>query len=226
MFWQKRKFINMRMRRKPNLDLRIEKCSHLLTEQPCAMRGKWLQEHGSDELPYEELHIEIGCGKGLFTVETALNSADVLFAAIEKEQNALVIALERAAQQTVKNIRFVCGFAENLCDYFAPGEVSRIYINFCDPWPANRHIKRRLTNQSYLESYKTILCPGGEIHLKTDSLPLFMYSLSELEKSGFEIIEKTFDLHKDGMVGVLTDYEIKFNEEESVPIYRCTAAAT
>jgi len=203
------------MRRKPNLEPRIARCGHLLVTQPEDLCGHWLEESA-----FNELHIELGCGKGRFTVEMAKSEPEILFIALEKTANVIVIALEHAAREGLQNVLFINELADNLTDYFVPGEVSRIYINFCDPWPANRHIKRRLTGQRFLEAYRNVLRCNGEIHFKTDDLPLFEFSLCEFEKCGFKLTEINRDLHKNGCTGVMTDYESKFYEQ-SVPIYKC-----
>jgi len=203
------------MRRKTNLDSRLESCAHLLIAKPKQLRGIWLEESN-----FNELHVELGCGKGLFTVETAKKKPDVLIVAVEKIANVLVIALERAEQEKLKNVRFINGLADDLLDFFAEGEVSRFYISFCDPWPANRHKKRRLTGRAFLESYRQVLRSGGEIHFKTDDLSLFEFSLSEFEQCGFQLSGVTYNLHEIGPTGVMTDYEVKFHEQ-GLPIYRC-----
>ena len=225
----------MRMRRKPNLKARMERCAHLLIAEPGLLRGRWLclaedrsrggdllPALGIDELGRGGLHVELGCGKGRFTVETAKAEAGVFIVALEKTADVMIIALERAAAESLKNVRFVNAFADDLLDYFAPGEVSRIYLNFCDPWPSNRHVKRRLTHRRFLNLYSQVLKPGGEIHFKTDNLPLFEYSLQEFELAGFTLNEVTRDLHQDGPVGVMTDYEQKFHGQGQ-PICRCVA---
>ena len=203
------------MRRKPNLAARIDKCAHLLVNDPAAFRGRWLSE-----LPYDELHIELGCGKGRFTVETARVEPDVMLVALEKSLNVLITALENAASYNLENVRFVNALADNLIEFFAQNEVSRIYINFCDPWPGSKHAKRRLTGQRFLEFYHQILQPGGEIHLKTDNLPLFEFSLREFERCGFVLAEVVRNLHESSPVSVMTDYELKFHEQ-GIVIYKC-----
>ena len=205
----------MRLRKKPNLEIRTEKCAHLLASQPESYCGRWLIE-----FPHDELHIELGCGKGLFTYQTAKSSPDVLVVALEKLASAMIIALERAAADDLRNVRFINSLADNLADYFAPEEVSRIYINFCDPWPSNRHAKRRLTHRRFLELYAQILRPGGELFFKTDNCALFDFSLREFEHGGFGLIDSTRDLHKNGPVGIMTDYEVKFHAQ-GLPI--CSA---
>ena len=206
----------MRMRKKPNLDARMGRCAHLLVANPEEYRGRWLSEFGADD----ELHVELGCGKGLFTVETANAAPGALIAALEKSADAMIIGMERAAASELRNIRFINAYADDIMRFFAPGEVARFYINFCDPWPSNKHSKRRLTNRRFLELYAQMLRPGGEIRFKTDNLPLFEFSLGEFGHSGFEALELIRDLHKDGPVGVMTDYELKFHAL-GMPIYMC-----
>ena len=193
----------------------MEKCAHLLAAAPEEFRGRWLERFG-----YSGLHVELGCGKGRFTVETAKVSQEVLFVALEKSADAMITALERAAAAELQNIRFANAFADNLTDYFAPDEISRIYINFCDPWPSNGHAKRRLTYRLFLERYKQALRPGGDIQFKTDNLPLFEFSLHEFSLCGFTPSEVIYDLHKNGPAGVMTDYELKFYNQGSA-IYKC-----
>lgn len=203
------------MRRKPNLAARMQRCEHLLIKVPEMLRGRWLEEYN-----FREMRLEPGCGKGKFTVETAGAEPDVLFVALEKSADAIITALERAVADGLKNTLFINALADNLTEYFAPGEVSRIYINFCDPWPANRHARRRLTCGRFLELYRQALRPDGEIRFKTDNLPLFEFSLTEFAKNGFELVEETRDLHKGEPVGVMTDYESKFHSL-GLPIYQC-----
>jgi len=214
----------MRMRRKPNLEPRLEKCAHLLVAQPEALSGQWLdcffRNSVADSPPFGELHIELGCGKGLFAVETAKREPDILFIALEKVANVIVIALERAVQEGLRNVLYINKPVDDLATFFSEGEVSRIYINFCDPWPARRHMRRRLTGRLFLEIYKQILRPGGEIHFKTDDLPLFEFSLNEFEQCGFLMLNTLRDLHKNGSIGVMTEYETKFYEQ-GAPIYSC-----
>lgn len=208
----------MRLRRKPNIVPRMERCSHLFVTPPTKFKGQW-----QNELKCENLHIELGCGKGRFTVETAKANPDIFFIGLEKISDAIINAVESADSEGLQNLRFINALADNLDDYFAPGEVSRIYINFCDPWPSNRHIKRRLTSPRFLKLYKYVLCTAGELHFKTDNLPLFEYSLKEFEFAGFQLSEVTRDLHKNGVVGVMTDYERKFHDM-GMPICRVVAS--
>jgi len=196
----------------------MEKCNSVLIREPEMYFGKWRSEIEG----FSELHLELGCGKGRFTIETAKMMPDVLIVAIERVPNAMVIAMERAINEKITNVRFVDGDAENLADIFDKDEAGRIYINFCDPWPAKRHAKRRLTSKLFLEKYKNILGSGGEIHFKTDNSGLFEYSLEQFAENGFELSEVTRNLHEHGVTGNMTDYELKFFEQ-GIAIKRCVA---
>ena len=196
----------MRMRRKPNLEQRLEQCAAVLAKNPEENRGCWLEKYGQ----YRHLHLEIGCGKGKFTIEMAKNNPDTLFVAIEKVQSALVMAMERAQKNGVENIVFIDWDAASITAVFAPGEVEHIYLNFCDPWPKSRDAKFRLTAPAFLRSYADILIPGGIICFKTDNTPLFEWSVSMLQEEGWQLQAMTNDLHHDGPHGVMTDYEERF----------------
>jgi len=207
----------MRMRKKKNLIPRMERCAACRVQDGFALKGRWREALMPTAA---ELRLELGCGKGRFTVETARQNPDMLFIAVEKVPDALVVAMERAMALELKNVFFVVGDAALLPDYFAPGEVDLIYINFCDPWPHSRQAKRRLTHRNFLTSYRRVLKPGGQIHFKTDNRPLFAFSVLEFPKAGYRLTEVTQNLHADGPQGVMTDYEAKFYAE-GVPIHRC-----
>ena len=195
----------MRMRKKPNLIPRMERCADVLIRDPEERRGRWR------ELMPEarELRLELGCGKGRFTVGTAAAEPDVLF-----------IAIERAVAEGLKNVFFLDDDAARLPQLFAPNEVDRIYINFCDPWPGQRHAKRRLTSEGFLNVYRQVLKDGGQIHFKTDNHDLYEWSLFQFPKAGYALSEVTRDLHANGVCGVMTDYEEKFHNL-GTPINRC-----
>ena len=206
------------MRKKPNLIPRMQRCARLLITDPEAHRGQWRVL-----MPQARaLHVELGCGKGRFTAETAAANPGVLFVAVERVPDAMVIAMERAEALGLDNVFFIDGDVARLCDYFAPGEVDRLYINFCDPWPTNRHAKRRLTYVDFLLRYRQVLREGGEIHFKTDNRDLFEWSLLQFPKAGYSLSEVTRDLHANGVCGVMTDYEEKFHLL-GTPINRCVA---
>ena len=208
----------MRMRKKPNLIPRMQRCARLLITAPEEHRGQW-----RDLMPQAQaLHVELGCGKGRFTAETAAAHPQVLFVAVERVPDAMVIAMERVEALGLDNVFFIDGDVAKLCDYFAPGEVDRIYINFCDPWPTNRHAKRRLTHVDFLLRYRQVLRDLGEIHFKTDNRDLFEWSVFQFPKAGYALSQVTRDLHANGIQGVMTDYEEKFHLL-GTPINRCVA---
>ena len=208
----------MRMRKKKNLEPRMAACGQWLITDPCAQKGHW-----RDLMPHAKaLRVELGCGKGRFTVDTASAEPDVLLIAVEKVPDAMVVAMERAREAGLQNVFFIDGDAAKLSEMFAPDEVNRIYINFCDPWPKKNQAKRRLTHHNFLNEYRKVLSPSGEIHFKTDNDKLFEWSVEEIPQFGWELHEVTRDLHGGGPVGVMTDYERKFHLSGK-NINRCVA---
>ena len=206
----------MRMRKKPNLIPRMERCARFLIREPSSYRGHWRQLKPDAK----EIRLEIGCGKGRFSAETAQRNPDVLYIALERVPDAMVIAMERSMEKGLDTIFFIDGDAAKLRDYFAPGEVDLLYINFCDPWPGLKHARRRLTHEQFLVLYRGILREGGQIHFKSDNRDLFEWSLFQFPKAGFILSEVTRDLHGQGINGVMTDYEEKFYQM-GTPINRC-----
>ena len=209
------------MRKKPNLIPRMERCARLLVAEPEELRGRWREEFPG----YEAIRLELGCGKGRFTVDQAKAEPKALLLALEKVPDAMVVAMERALAESVENVRFLDRDAGLLGEIFAPDEVERLYINFCDPWPKSRDAKLRLTAPGFLRRYADVLPVGGAIHFKTDNGPLFAWSIEQLRAEGWELENMTDDLHGHGVVGVMTDYEAKFHEQ-GVKIHRLEAVRT
>ena len=206
----------MRMRKKKNLVPRMEACGAWLVRDPFAQKGRW-----RELMPgAREVRLELGCGKGRFTAETAQQHPDTLYIALERVPDAMIVAMERCMDKGLTNVFFIDGDAARLRDYFAPDEVDQMYINFCDPWPSNRHAKRRLTHENFLVLYRGILKTGGKLCFKTDNRDLFEFSLFQFPKAGYDLSEVTRDLHSQGICGVMTDYEAKFHDQ-GVPINRC-----
>ena len=204
----------MRMRKKPNLVPRMQRCAATMITEPEALRGRWLEQFPG----HQALQLELGCGKGRFTADTAAQNPDIFLAAIEKVPDAMVVGMERVTERGIENVRFLDRDAINLLDMFAPGEVSRIYINFPDPWKKSRQYKRRLTYAGFLALYANVLPLGGEIWFKTDDDDLFRDSLSYFPAAGFEITWQTFDLHKNEPDWNLrTEHEGMFSEQ-GIPI--------
>ena len=196
----------MRMRRRNNLSPRMAACEPVWIHEPEALRGNW-----RSLMPgCRELRVEVGCGKGKFTVETAAQEPDVLLIAIEKVPDALVLAMESAMRMELKNVFFVSLDADRIDEFFADDEIDLLYINFCDPWPRKKNAKRRLTYHTFLEKYKKVLKLGGQIHFKTDNAKLFEWSIPEMESCFLALHNLTRDLHANGPVGIMTGYEEKF----------------
>ncbi len=194
------------MRKRSNLAPRMARCAELLITEPEALRGHWLRDF--PEL--DSLYVELGCGKGRFTADTAAALEHTLLIAVEKVPDAMILAMERVQSRKLANVRFLDMDARRLPELFAPGEIDRLYINFCDPWPKNRDAKLRLTAPAFLRLYADALKPGGQIHFKTDNTPLFDWSIQQLQDEGWALSELSYDLHAKGPVGVMTDYEAKF----------------
>lgn len=207
----------MRMRKKPNLDKRLTACADMQIAEPALLRGKW-----SEEFSASRITLEIGCGKGRFITESAKAAPDEFFLAIERDSNVIVMAMERAKRMGLTNVRFMNVDAATLTEYFAPGELSRICLNFSDPWPKKKQAKRRLTHTSFLEQYDKVLAEDGELFFKTDNEKLFEFSLNEMSGYGFILSNITFDLHSTDYPNIVTEYEERFSSQ-GMRIYRVEA---
>lgn len=171
-------------------------------------KGKWREIFGRSA----PLYVELGTGKGDFISQMAERMPDVDFIGIEAEQDVLYSAARKVAEKNLSNVRLLVFDINHIEEIFAPGEVSRFYINFCDPWPKKRHAKRRLTHSAFLEKYRLLLAPGGDIHFKTDNRPLFDFSLEQFALAGLAVRDVSFDLHGENRPGnIMTEYERKFS---------------
>lgn len=173
--------------------------------------GKWKEVFGNDK----PIRIEIGMGKGKFITELAKNNPDVNYIGIEKYSSVLIRAIEKRRELEIDNLLFIRMDAVEIEEAFSKGEVDRIYLNFSDPWPKDRHAKRRLTSRQFFERYDKILKEDGVIEFKTDNRPLFDFSLEEIPETNFKLDAYTFDLHGDKEAeiyhgNVMTEYEEKF----------------
>lgn len=195
--------------------------SPFVIHDPEAQKGHWRDVFGNDH----PIEIEVGMGKGKFIMDLAAAHPDVNYLGIERYSSVLLRALQKRAERDLSNIFFLCIDAKEMADYFAPGEVSRIYLNFSDPWPKDRHAKRRLTSPVFMEVYDSILKPDGVIEFKTDNRGLFEYSLESIPAAGWDILAHTFDLHRSDMAegNVMTEYETKF-ASEGKPICKLVAS--
>ena len=211
----------MRMRKRHNLVPRMERCADKLISDPDKMINCW-----RNLMPgCTSLWLELGCGKGRFTADLAASEPETLLIALERVPDAMIIAMERVKNAGLDNVRFIDADAKLLPEFFGQAEVDRIFINFCDPWPKSRDAKLRLTAPSFLRRYSDILPVGGEIHFKTDNAPLFDWSAERFKEENWEIRELTNDLHANGPVGIMTDYEAKFYAD-GLKINRLVAVKT
>lgn len=192
-------------------------------------KGHWSELFGN----YNPIHIEIGMGKGQFIMELARQNPDINYLGIEKYSSVLVRAAEkREAEPDMKNLYFIRMDAEYITDVFAEGEVDRIYLNFSDPWPKERHAKRRLTSCHFLDLYDKILAQDGRVMFKTDNRGLFDFSLEQIPEAGWTLESYTYDLHNSeyNEGNIMTEYEAKFSAM-GTPInrlvaYRCPVRMT
>lgn len=178
-------------------------------ETPEELKGCWQEEFGNQNPVY----IEIGMGKGKFITRLAAAHPQINYIGIEKYSSVLVRALEKLETQPLPNLRLIRMEAEELLSVFAPEEVSGIYLNFSDPWPKDRHAKRRLTSVSFLTLYRQLLKPESLLEFKTDNRPLFDFSLESVNEAGWKLLSCTFDLHHSPLSegNVMTEYEEKFS---------------
>lgn len=202
----------MRLRRKPWIDEAIKDYADIVRFGPLEeLAGRWQEEFGRTA----PLYVELGTGKGRFISGLAERHRDINFIGIEAQQDVLFYAARKVRDKGLTNVRLLVFDINGITNIFAPGEVDRFYINFCDPWPKARHAKRRLTYRSFLEKYRGLLKPDGELHFKTDNRPLFDFSLEEFRESGLRLRNVTYDLHAKGAPGqsenIMTEYEEKFS---------------
>lgn len=192
--------------------------SRFVIHEPKEQKGKWKEIFGNDH----PLRIEIGMGKGRFIMQLAKENPDVNYVGIEKYSTVLLRAIQKMEAEELPNLVFIRMDAEELCDVFAPEEVDRIYLNFSDPWPKDRHAKRRLESREFLARYNDCLKKDGIIEFKTDNRMLFDFAVEEVGAAGWHMDAITYDLHNDAkmMVGnVMTEYEEKFSAMGN-PIYK------
>ena len=198
------------------LESRMEACAEVHIQEPAAYKGKW-----RDLMPgCKALWVEVGCGKGKFTAETAQANPDVLLIAVERCREAMVVAMEKARNMGLKNVYYIDMDVAKIEEIFDRGEMDRLFINFPDPWPRKKNAKRRLTHRGFLDKYCRTVREGGEIHFKTDNAPLFEFSVEEFAACGLQVNNLTRDLHANGIVGIMTGYEEKFHAL-GTPINRC-----
>lgn len=213
----------MRLRNIPGADEVIRNCDWVIKE-PADKKGKWNTVFGNEN----PIHIEVGMGKGQFITEMAKRNPQINYIGIERYTSVLLRAVQKREQlpteEALPNLLYLCIDASELPEIFAKDEVAKIYLNFSDPWPKDRHAKRRLTSKEYWARYDRILCPEGRVIFKTDNRPLFDFSLEQVEVAGWQLDNYTFDLHHSEYVegNVMTEYEERFTAKGN-PICRLVA---
>ena len=199
----------MRLKNIPRARDVIE-ASRWAVHEPEKMKGRWTEEFGSAA----PVHLEIGTGKGRFILELARQHPEIHYIGLEKYSSVLLRGVEIQDELQLPNLRFVRGDAELITEYFLPDSINRIYLNFSDPWPKERHAKRRLPSHQFLARYDTILTEDGTIEFKTDNRELFDFAVEEVPGSPFVIDQITYDLHHDPVMNegnIMTEYEEKFS---------------
>ncbi len=198
----------MRLRHIRGAEEAIE-TSPYVVQEPAKHKGAFSRLFGNDH----PIQIEVGMGKGRFIMEMAALHPEINYIGIERYSSVLLRALQKRAELELPNIYFMCVDAKELPDIFAPGEVDRIYLNFSDPWPKDRHARRRLTSPDFMKVYDQVLRADGRVEFKTDNQDLFTYSLEAIPEAGWRIDASTRDLHHDPMAegNVMTEYEMKFS---------------
>lgn len=184
--------------------------SSLVVHEPEKQKGNWQQVFGNDH----PIHIEIGMGKGRFICEMAKTHPDINYIGIEKYSSVLLRAIQKMEEEPLPNLLFIRMDAENIDEVFGLDEVDRIYLNFSDPWPKDRHAKRRLPSKEFLARYDRFLKKDGVLEFKTDNRGLFDFAVEELPQAGWRLLKITYDLHHDEEMmqgNVMTEYEEKFS---------------
>lgn len=218
----------MRLRGRKNIRESLERQPDLVVLEPEAWKGRWNEFFGNDR----PIHIELGMGKGQFISRMSFNHPDINYIGMDIYDELLRRGSEKARKlwkaekdaDEVPNLALARGNVEYLEKMFEPGEVTRVYLNFSDPWPKAKHAKRRLTHPRFLEKYRRVLNEVGEIHFKTDSLSLFEFSLNSFSAAELQMRNISLSLHRHGLREdlVMTEYETKF-VAQGLPIYRLEA---
>lgn len=209
----------MRLRKKAGVTDKLAEMPQLVLARPEQYKGQWQQVFNNER----RIHLELGTGKGNFICGMARLYPQVNFIGVERIPDILYLAAKKVMAEEWPNVRLLMVDAVNLLEIFQTAEISRIYLNFSDPWPKTRHAKRRLTHADFLNIYQQILPLGGEIHFKTDNHNLFEFSLLQMVQAGFSLSRISYDLHQSGFApNIMTEYEQRFSELGQ-PIYRLEA---
>ena len=207
----------MRLRNITGADTYIENSQYVVQDEK-SKKGCWSEVFGRKA----PLHIEVGMGKGQFMMQLALQNPDINYVGIEMYSSVLLRAVQKMEEAPMDNLRFIRMDAREIEEVFDKGEVDKIYLNFSDPWPKDRHAKRRLPSRQFLARFDQILKKEGNLEFKTDNRDLFDFAVEEVEPAGWKIDAITYDLHHDDVMNegnILTEYEEKFSSKGN-PIYK------
>jgi len=207
----------MRLRNITGADVYIEKSEFVIQDYK-GQKGNW-KEIFSNDYP---IHIEVGMGKGRFLMDMAVLNPDINYIGIEMYSSVLLRAVQKMEENPLPNLRFIRMDAREIEDVFDRGEVDKIYLNFSDPWPKDRHAKRRLPSRQFLARFNSILKNDGNLEFKTDNRDLFDFAVEEVTPAGWKIDSITYDLHNDEIMNrgnIMTEYEEKFSSKGN-PIYK------
>ena len=202
-----------RPRKPKNLEERFEWYAPVIEADPVACAGQW----AARRMPgAREVRLDLGCGKGSFALNSAAAEPDVLFVGMDVDRICVAMSAKAAMEAGLPNVVFARGDAEHLAEYFAPGELARIHLNFCTPNPPAHDARRRLTHALRLAAYRPLLAPGAQIHFRTDSVPLFEYSLAEFAVAGYDVVWQTRDLRAERPDGITSEYEDRLVSQGAV----------
>ena len=201
----------MRQRKIKDIEEKLEHFTQYIVELPEEQKGKWRAFFGNDN----PIYLEIGCGKGQFITEHARRNPDCNYIAIEGQDSVIWRALQKVEKLELTNLFFIKKYIDDIRDFFDDGELEALYLNFSDPWPKERHAKRRLTYHKKLRQYVQIIKEGGHIEFKTDNDGLFEFTLEQIEEAEMEILEMSRDLHNSPYAekNIPTEYEDKFSQK-------------
>ena len=200
----------MRLRNVKNKEI-LDKSPYIISD-PFSFKGKWKEEFKNNN----PIHLEIGMGKGQFLINMAINNPNINFIGIEKFDSVMVRTLEKMANYDLNNIKVIKIDASDILNVF-DNEISKIYLNFSDPWPKRRHAKKRLTSEVFLEKYQQI--GNLDIEQKTDNRKLFEYSVQSFVNNGYKILDLSLDLHSYKENIITTEYEDKFTKRNQIIYY-------
>ena len=209
----------MRRRKVKGADIKLLSYKdYVLRDNIEALKGKWNEKFNNNN----PIHVEFGTGRGKFITTLATQNPDINYIAFEIKEEVLIKGVEKAVEANLNNILFAWADVKNILDYFDENELSRVYVNFCDPWPKKRWSKRRLTHTNFLNMYEKVLNENGELHFKTDNQNLFEFSLNEISANDWQLKNISLDLANSDFENVTTEYEDKFMSY-GMKIYRCEA---